>query len=284
MILGTNATPERVEALREEMKLNDPLPVRYGRYLWSVLHGDFGNSIISGLPVIQEMLQRFPYTLILVTFSFIIAILLGIPIGVYAATHQNTLRDNIAMFVAIFFVSMPAFWFALMLIQGFAVNLRWLPVSGIKEWTGWILPCITLALGLTATIARQTRSNMLEVIRQDYITTARSKGLPESKVRYRHALKNALTPIIMVIGGMFGAFLGGALITEVIYSIPGMGQYTLTGLRNRDYPVIQSGVLILSALFAIVILLVDIIFALVDPRIRMQYIRRGKKKKGRTMD
>jgi len=280
MILGIQATPERVEALREELGLNDPLPVRYGRYLWNVLHGDFGNSLKSGLPVVQEMMQRFPYTLILVILSFILAILLGIPLGVYAAMHQYTLRDNIAMFVAIFFVSMPAFWFALMLVQWFAVKLRWLPLSGLKEWTGWILPCITLSLSLTASIARQTRSNMLEVIRQDYITTAWAKGLTARKVIYRHALKNALTPVIMVIGSMFGAFLGGALITEVIFSIPGMGQYTLTGLQNRDYPVIQSSVLILSAMFAVVILLVDIIFALVDPRIRSQYSRRGKKKGG----
>ncbi len=281
LMLGVQATEERVEALRGEMGLNDPLPVRYGRYLWNILHGDFGVSFTTKRPVIDELMQRFPYTLLLVALSLILSILLGIPIGVYAATHQYSWKDNAAMFIALFCVSMPAFWFALMLIQEFAVKHRVLPLAGISSWTGWVLPCIALALGFTAIIARQTRSNMLEVIRQDYITTARAKGVSERKVKYRHALKNALTPVIMVIGGIFGSMLGGALISEVIFSIPGLGQYTMTGLFNRDYPVIQSSVLILSTLFAIIILFVDVVFALVDPRIRSQYISKGKRKAGR---
>jgi peptide/nickel transport system permease protein len=281
LMLGVQATPERIELLREEMGLNDPLPVRYGRYLWNLLHGDFGVSYTTKRSVVEEIMQRFPYTLMLVSLSLILSTLLGIPLGVYAATHQNTWKDNAAMFIALFFVSMPGFWFALMLIREFAVRLRWLPLAGISSWTGWLLPIVSLALGLTATIARQTRSNLLEVIRQDYITTARAKGLSEGNVIYRHALKNALTPVIMVIGGLFGSLLGGVLISEVIFSIPGLGQYTMAGLNNRDYPVIQSSVLILSALFAIVILLIDIIFALVDPRIRSQYSRRGKKKESK---
>jgi peptide/nickel transport system permease protein len=279
LMLGAQATPERIEEVRDELGLNDPLPERYVRYMRNVLHGDFGVSYNSKRPVVEEIMLRLPYTLTLVTLSLIIAIGVGIPLGIYAATHQNSWKDNLAMFVALFFVSMPPFWFALMLIRQFAVKLRWLPLSGIEDWTCWILPCISLALGLMAGIARQTRSNMLEVVRQDFITTARAKGLPEGTVLYRHALKNALTPVIMVIGGMFGAMLGGALITEVIFSIPGMGQYTLTGLNNRDYPVIQSSVLILSTLFSLVILLVDIIFAIVDPRIRSQYAGKGKTRK-----
>ena len=277
LMLGMKATEERVEALREEMGLNDPLPVRYGRYLWNVLHGDLGVSFTTKRPVIDEVLQRFPYTLLLVSLSLILSIILGIPLGVYAATHQNTWKDNAAMFTALFCVSMPSFWFALILIQEFAVKHRWLPLSGIKSWTGWVLPGISLALGITAIIARQTRSNLLEVIRQDYITTARAKGVSEGKVLYRHALKNAMVPVIVVIGGIFGTLLGGVLISEVIFSIPGLGQYTMSGLMNRDYPVIQSSVLILSTLFALVILLVDIIFALVDPRIRSQYGRKREK-------
>jgi peptide/nickel transport system permease protein len=278
LMLGMKATEERVEALREEMGLNDPLPVRYGRYLWNVLHGDLGVSFTTKRPVIDEVLQRFPYTLLLVSLSLILSILLGVPLGVYAATHQNTWKDNAAMFTALFCVSMPSFWFALILIQEFAVKHRLLPLAGIKNWTGWILPGISLALGITAIIARQTRSNLLEVIRQDYITTARAKGVSEGKVLYRHALKNAMVPVIVVIGGIFGTLLGGVLISEVIFSIPGLGQYTMAGLMNRDYPVIQSSVLILSTLFALVILLVDIIFALVDPRIRSQYGRKREKK------
>ena len=281
LMLGMQATPERVEALREELGLNDPLPVRYGRYLWKVMHGDFGVSYTTKRPVADEILQRFPYTLMLVTLSLLLSIMLGIPLGVYAATHQNTWKDNAAMFAALFCVSMPSFWFALMLVQQFAVKRRWLPLTGISQWTGWVLPCVALALGLTAIIARQTRSNMLEVIRQDYITTARAKGLSEGKVKYRHALKNAMIPVIMVIGGIFGSLLSGALISEFIFSIPGLGQYTLAGLNNRDYPVIQSSVLILSALFAVIILLVDIVFALVDPRIRSQYSKKSKRKESK---
>ena len=165
-----------------------------------------------------------------------------------------------------------------MLVQRFAVKWRLLPLGGVSDWKGWILPCVALALGMTAVIARQTRSNLLEVIRQDYVTTARAKGLAEGKVLYVHALKNAVIPIITVAGGMFGTLIGGAFISETIFNVPGLGMYTLQGLNRRDYPVIQSSVLILSMLFAIVILIVDILFALVDPRIRLQYTRSGRKK------
>lgn len=283
MLLGVNATDEKVEMLREEMGLNDPLPVRYGKYIWQLLHGDFGTSFVTKRTVIDEVTTRFPYTLKLVVLSLVMAIIVGIPVGVFAATHQNSWSDNTVMFLSLFCVSMPAFWFSLILIQEFAVKHRWFPLSGVGSFKAWILPALGLAVGFTANIARQTRSNMLEVIRQDYITTVRAKGLPERVVKFRHALKNALTPIIMVIGSMFGVMLGGALISEVIFSIPGLGQYTLQALTNRDYPVIQSSVLILSIMFSIVMLLVDIIFALVDPRIRSQYSRRGKKKSSRKV-
>ena len=175
---------------------------------------------------------------------------------------------------------MTNFWLALMLVQLFAVKLRILPTSGIERWQGWILPVISLALSYMATIARQVRSDMLEVIKQDFIITARAKGQKESKVRYKHALKNALIPTILITGGMFGGALSGAMITEVIFGIPGMGVYTISGLQNRDYPVIQGSVLFLAIIFSLVILLVDIIFAFVDPRIRSQYTRRKKKRGG----
>ena len=281
MMLGAQATQEQVDELRTELGLNDSLPVRYFRFITNVLKGDFGTSLQTKRPVANEMLQRFPYTLKLVAMGTLLSILIGIPIGIFAATHQHTWKDNAAMFLALFSVSMPSFWFALLSIRLFAVKLEWVPPRGVDDWTGWILPCTAMALGLTALIARQMRSDLLEVIRQDYITTARAKGLSERKVIYRHALKNAMIPVIMVIGGVFGSSLGGSLITEVIYSIPGLGQYTLSALSNRDYPVIQSSVLILSTMFAIIILLVDIVFALVDPRIRSQYIGKKKKKEGK---
>jgi len=281
-LLGSQATQQQVDELREELGLNDPLPVRYVRFLRNVLRGDFGTSLMTKLPVAGEMLRRFPYTLVLVVISIVLSIMLGIPIGIFAATHRHSWKDSTAMFLALFCVSMPGFWFALLMIRFFGVRLRWLPISGIDSWTGWILPCVAMALGLTALLARQMRSDLLEVVRQDYITTARAKGLSERKVIYRHALKNAMIPVIMVIGGVFGTSLGGSLIVEVIYSIPGLGMYTLTALSSRDYPVIQSSILILSTMFAVIILLVDVIFALVDPRIRSQYIRKGRRRGGNT--
>jgi peptide/nickel transport system permease protein len=276
MILGDTASAESVAALREEMGLNDPLPVRYVRFVGNVLQGDLGRSYATSRPVVSEMMQRFPYTLMLVSLSLVLSVFIGIPLGIYAATHQYTWKDNAAIFTSLFCVSMPSFWFALILVQIFCVKLRILPPSGIDSWKGWVLPAVSLALGFAAVIARQTRSSLLEVIRQDYITTARAKGQTERKVLYRHALKNAMIPVIMIVGATFGLSLGGSLIAEVIFSIPGLGSYTLSGLTGRDYPVIQGSILILSTMFSVVMLLVDVIFAFVDPRIRSQYSGRRK--------
>ena len=284
VLLGTNATEEQVEELREELGLNKPFLVRYWDFVKNVCHGDFGTSIMTQRPVLSDMLMRFRYTLTLVIFGTVFSTILGIPIGIYAANHTHTWKDSTAIFLSLICVSMPSFWFALLMIRFFGVKLRWVPISGIEEWKGWILPCVAMALGLMALIARQMRSDMLEVLRQDYITTARSKGLSEKRVVYRHALKNAIIPVIMVIGGVFGSSLGGSLITEVIFSIPGLGKYIMSGLNNRDYPVIQSGILIISTLFAVIILIVDVVSALVDPRIRSQYTRRKKNKGGKSDD
>jgi peptide/nickel transport system permease protein len=279
LMLGDQATEENVAALRLELGLDDPLAVRYVRYIGNVLRGDFGRSYFTGRPVLQEIWQRFPYSLMLVSLKMLIALCIGIPLGIYAAMHQYSWKDNAAIFASLFCVSMPSFWFALLLIQLLCVKLRLLPPSGVDSWQGWILPAVTGALAYTANIARQTRSNMLEVIRQDYITTACAKGLPERKVRYRHALKNAIIPVIQLAGVIFGIAIGGSMIFEVVFSIPGLGSYTISALQSRNYPVIQGGVLILSTLFAIVLLLIDLIFAMVDPRIRSQYVRRKKKVK-----
>jgi peptide/nickel transport system permease protein len=279
IIVGSDAEEWEYEKVREELKLDDPLPLRYVRFIAGAVQGDFGKSFITKKDVWGDMMQRFPYTLILATSSLVLAVIIGIPIGIYAATHQFTWKDNTAILLSLFCVSMPPFWFALILVQFFAVKLGILPPAGIETWTGWILPALSLALGYAASIARQMRSNVLEVIRQDFITTARAKGLPERKVLYRHALKNALIPVIMIVGSLFGLSLGGALIAEVIFSIPGLGNYTLVALANRDYPSIQGSVLFLSTLFCLVILLIDIIFAYVDPRIRSQYVARKKRVK-----
>lgn len=281
IIVGSDAEEWQYQQVRQELGLNDPLPVRYVRFIAGAVKGDFGKSFITKKDVRSDMMQRYPYTLLIATLSVILAVLIGIPIGIYAATHQYTWKDNMAILASLFCVSMPAFWFALLLVQIFAVKLGILPPSGIDSWKGWILPTVSLALGFSAAIARQMRSNMLEVIRQDYITTARAKGLSEYKVVYRHALKNALIPVIMIVGALFGLSLGGALIAETIYSIPGLGRYTLTALSSRDYPAIQGSVLFLSAMHCLIILLIDITFAFVDPRIRSQYI--GKKKRSKEV-
>ena len=277
--LGNEAEEWEIQALRDELGLNDPFFVRYVRFLTNALRGDFGKSFYNQRPVVDELLARFRYTVVIATLSVALAIVVGIPLGIFAATHQYTILDNAAIALALVCVSMPSFFFALLLIRLFAINLRILPPAGVQQWQGWILPTISLALGFAATITRQMRSNMLEVIRQDYITTARAKGQSEFKIRYKHALKNAIIPIVMVVGGIYGMALGGAMIAEIIYSIPGLGQYTLSGLTGRDYPIVQGSTFFMSVIFSIIILLIDLGFAFIDPRIRSQYTRKRKKEK-----
>lgn len=279
-VMGLTATEEELESFREAHGLNDPFIVRYFNFLKDAARGDLGESYRNYRPVLDEILQRFPYTVTLAILSMVLSVIIGIPIGIFAAINQYSWKDNIAIVLSLFCVSLPSFWFSLVLVQIFNVKLGWLPGSGIETWKGWILPALGMALGFIATIARQTRSNMLEVIRQDFITTARAKGQKEKLVIFRHALKNAVIPVITVVGSQFGASLSGAMVSEVIFSIPGTGQYLLSALQNRDYPVIQGGVLFLSVVFSLVILLIDIIYAIIDPRIRSQY---GGKKKRRKV-
>ncbi len=279
IMLGANATEEQIQLKTEELGLDDPFLVQFGNYCKKVfLHFDFGESYHTKQSVTEQIFIRFPYTLRIALISVLIATVLGIPIGVLAATHQYSWKDNLSMFGSLFCVSMPSFWFALILVMIFCRQLGWLPSSGISSWKCYILPCISCALGGAAGIARQTRSSMLEVIRQDYITTARAKGQKESRVIYGHALKNALIPIIQTIGNMVGGSLGGALIAETIFSIPGIGVYMMNGISQRDYPVVQGGVIFISICFCLCMLLVDIVFAIVDPRIRTQYKNASKRK------
>ena len=274
LILGMNATDEKVEELRTEMGLEDPLPVRYLQYIKGVItRFDLGTSYITGRSVTEEVRERLPYTLLLAFCSIIIALLLGIPLGFVAATNQNTWKDNAAMFLSLFFISMPAFWFALVLVMIFAINLHLLPVVGISSWKGFILPVISLALGAAAGIARQTRSSMLEVIRQDFISTAAAKGQTDFKIKTKHILRNSLIPIIVSAGSGMGTAMGGALIAENVFSIPGMGTYMVSAIARRDYPVIMGGVLVISVCFCLIMLAVDVIMAYVDPRMRAQFVK-----------
>lgn len=279
IVAGTNATEEEYAKVRADLKLDDPLMLRYVRFVAGSVHGDFGTSFITRTSVFHDIMIRVPYTSLLAVLSVAIAVCIGIPMGIIAATNQNTWKDYCAILFSLICSSMPPFWFALMLVQWFAVKIRIFPVQGITTWLGWVLPVISLALGYSASIARLTRSSTLEVIRQDYITTARAKGVKEKTVLYRHVLKNSLIPVVTSVGGLFGHALGGALIAETIFSIPGLGSYSITALTNRDYPAIQGSVLYLSTLFSVIILLVDIIYALIDPRIRSQYSKGKKIKK-----
>ncbi len=278
-ILGSEATEEELEAKREELGLNDPYLVRLGRYLKDVyLEFDFGKSYISGQSISGELAVRFPRTLILCFCSMIFAMIVGIPLGMMAATRQGSIGDTASMLVALLGVSMPTFWVAQLLVLLFALKLRWLPAMGFDSFACYILPCVSNAFNGLAMMARQTRSGMLEVIHSDYITTARAKGLSERKVMFGHALPNAVIPVVTVAGTTFGKMLGSTVVIESVFSIPGVGGYMINGINGRDYPVVQACVIFLAVLFSIIMLLVDLMYAFIDPRIKAQYAgKRGRK-------
>ncbi len=276
IILGNEASPAQIAELRNELGLDDPFLVRYFSFLKGAVQGDFGKSYMNNRSVSDEMFQRFQYTFVLAVLSVLISVIVGIPLGIFAATHQYSWKDNSTIALSLVCVSMPSFWFALLIIQLFSVKLRWLPSSGIETWQGWIMPTISLALGFIALITRQMRSDFLEVVRQDFIVTARAKGQTEGKVLYRHALKNAIIPIVQIVGMIFGGALGGAMIAEIVFSVPGLGSYMISGLTSRDYPVILATSFFMSLVFSVVILLIDIAFSFIDPRIRSQYIKKRK--------
>ncbi|PKM78897.1 MAG: peptide ABC transporter permease [Firmicutes bacterium HGW-Firmicutes-13] len=277
LLLGAEPTPAQVEAKREAMGLNDPYLVRLGRYVGGIiLHFDFGKSWVYNTPVTSELLQRFPRTLTIALICMFLQIFIGTPLGIIAAINRNGLGDRIAMFIAMFGISMPNFWLALMLVLLFSVNLGWLPPFGIGGLKFYILPCLANAFPGIATQARQTRSSMLEVIRSDYITTARAKGMSEFKILMKHALPNALMPIITIIGNGMGMLLAGTVVIEMIFGIPGVGWYLVSAIGSRDINVVQSSVIFLAIAFTLIMLLVDITYALVDPRIKARFT--GKKR------
>lgn len=279
MILGDTATETEVEELREEMGLNDPFLVRYGNYMWDLCHGDLGNSYVTGLPVTEEILARLPITARLAVLSCIFSVMIGVPVGVLSAVKQYSSLDNITMILALLGITIPSFWLAMMLVMVFSVNLGWLPASGLYGWKYYILPVISISAVSIATFTRMTRSSMLEVIRQDYIRTARAKGQTEGKVITRHALKNALIPIITVIGIQFASGLSGAVVNEQIFAIPGLGKMMVDAIKARNYPVVQGGVLLIAVMFSVLNLVIDLLYAFVDPRIKSQYA--GKKTRRR---
>ena len=280
IILGGSATEEELQAMRDTLGLNRPFFVRLGEFLSDTfLKFDLGSSWLSGADIKSQIADRLPRTFTLTVMQMLISVTIGVSLGVFAATKQGTIGDNLTMLVALIGVSIPGFWLSLLLILLFSVKLGWLPAMGIGGIEYYILPALSGCFGGMAIFARQTRSSMLDVIRSDYITTARSKGVPERKVITKHALKNALIPIVTMIGTQFGMHLGGTMITETIFSIPGMGTLIISGVNQRDYPVVQAGAIFLSIVFSFCMLLVDIVYAALDPRIKAQYERRGMKVK-----
>ena len=278
-ILGMEATPENIQALHEKLGLDQPFWVQFYNYVKNlVLHFDLGSSYTTRQSVSIEILQRLPATVILATLSVLFATVVGVTTGVISAVKQYSWFDKIATVFALTGVSMPNFWTGLMLIIFFSVKHNWLPPSGFSSPMHWILPTLTVGMASSATIMRQTRSAMLEVIRQDYITTARAKGQTEFVIVIRHALRNAWIPIITVVGISFGTMLGGAILAESIYSIPGIGKLMVDAISVKNYPMVQGGVLFIAFAFSIVNLLVDILYAFIDPRIRSQYRAEGARK------
>ncbi|MGO5023037.1 nickel ABC transporter permease [Lawsonibacter sp. LCP25S3_G6] len=271
IILGENATEEALANLREEMGLNDSFFVQYSRFIINAVQGDFGRSYQSNRVVFDEIFSRFPATLQLAGIGVLLSVLIGIPVGVISATKQYSFFDNTSMVFALIGVSMPNFWQGLMLIMLFSVWLGILPSGGYGDWTYFILPAITLGTSSAGSIARMTRSSMLEVIRQDYIRTARAKGVLEKNVVYKHALKNALIPIITVVGLQFGYLLGGAVLTETVFSWPGIGRLLVDSIKQKDTPMVQGLVVFIAVTFSIVNLCIDILYSYVDPRIKSQY-------------
>jgi peptide/nickel transport system permease protein len=272
---GELASPQMIARMREQLGLDKPVLEQYGLYITRIVQGDMGRSIRSGLPVTTEIATRLPRTLLLAATSLVLAAVIGIPIGIFSATRPNSWFDGGSMTIALLGVSMPIFWLGLMLMILFAVLLpRWLgtgtpllPPTGIGTWQHLVMPSIALAANSMAIQARMTRACMLEVLRQDYIRTARSKGLVERKVIYHHALRNALLPIVTIIGLQFGTLIGGAVITETVFAWPGIGRLLVDAIGFRDYPIIQGTVLIIAVGFVLTNLLVDVLYAYLDPRI-----------------
>ena len=279
IMLGAQATKEDVVRLHRDLGLDQPLVIQYVRWMGHVLQGDLGRSIPLGRAVLPEVLLRFKATLVLTAGALLIAILLGLAAGIVSAVKQYTWLDRISMGVAVTGVSLPVFWTGIMLILLFALQLRWFPSSGMSSPYGsgvadvlWhlVLPAVTLGTASAAALARLTRSSVLEIIRQDYVRSARAKGLAERAVIARHVLKNAINPIITVLGLQVGFLLGGAILTETVFSWPGLGSMMVRAIQARDYPLVQGGVLLIATSFVLVNLIVDLLYAVFDPRIRYE--------------
>lgn len=275
ILAGDKASPQQVEQIREELGLNDPFMIRYANYMKGMLTGDMGKSYVTKKDVFKTFMEKLPNTLMLGGAAVFVAVLVSLPLGIYTAIHQNTWKDTAGMIFALFGTSMPNFWLGLMLIILFSLKLGLLPSGGKTGLDSLILPALTVGFGLAALITRTTRSSMLDVIRQDYMTTARAKGCSEKRVIFTHGLKNALIPIITAIGLQMSLVITGSVLAETVFSWPGIGRLVYESIGKRDTPMVTGSIIMCSALMCIINLIVDLIYAFFDPRIKAQYSKKG---------
>ena len=273
-MLGEYAPDEEVTKLREELGLNDPFFVRYGRYMWNALHGDFGTSYRTNIPAAEEIAIRFPATLKVAFFAVLLAVVVGIPVGIVSAVKQYSAVDISSMISALLFTSIPPFWLGLLLILFFSVKLQILPAVGSDSWKHFIMPAVAMAAAQMATLVRMTRSTMLEVIRQDYIRTAKAKGAAPARIIFIHSLQNALLPVITAVGISFSNLLGGALIIENVFGISGLGTLMVESVTGKDTPMLISSVMFAAVVGGFVNLGVDLLYTFIDPRVKSQYLKK----------
>lgn len=276
-IAEDNMTAEEEELLREQYNLNGSLISRYLKYMGGLIHGDLGKSYITGKPVLESYLEKLPATIVLAAASILVSVIISIPLGIYSAIKRGTFTDNTCMVLSFLGLSIPNFWLGLMLIITIALNVKWIPTSGFRGIASVILPAITVGTGLTATLARTTRSSMLDVLNQDYLRTERAKGNSEFRVVMRYALVNALIPIITIAGGQFAACLGGSVLTETIFAWPGVGRLIIDSVNSRDVPMVVGCIILKSFSIGLVVLVVDLLYAVIDPRIKAMY-QKGRRR------
>ncbi len=278
LMLGADASPELIEETREALGITKPFLVQFGNYVLNLFKGDFGISWYTGQGVAARLFAAIPFTLKLTFLGMFIAVIIAIPMGVLAAVRQNSIIDYLISIFAIFGVSAPSFWVGIMLILLFAVNIGILPSAGVDTWQGYVLPTITMAFNMLASVTRMQRSSMLEVLRQDYIRTARAKGVSNFTATYKHALRNAIIPAITVAGINFGTLMAGAVAIETVFAIPGVGRLMVDSIKIHDTPTVLGSMVFVAIMVSIINLIVDLLYALIDPRIKAQYLREGGSK------
>ena len=270
---GFDATEAELEAMREEMGLNRPIIIRYGEYMWNLIHGDMGKTLF-GQSVWEQFSARFPQSIRLAISGMIITVLTAIPVGLIAAVKQNTWTDTTLSTLAMMGISMPTFWLGLLLVILFSVILQWLPPTGAEGWKSLVLPSICAGVNNASLVARMTRSSMVDVIRADYLRTARAKGVGERDVILKHALKNALVPIITIVGSQFSILVGGTVVIENVFGWPGVGAYIVAGIRGNEFTAVTGSIIIVTVFVALILLIVDMLYAVADPRIKARYTKK----------